>query len=78
MMVLKVTPVRNVLISKRCFRSERADLFFSKVVKEGSNLDVFDISDRKQKVLPLTEINKRNHRIIINGKKYFICSINAG
>lgn len=75
MTVLKITPVRNVLIGKRCFKSERADMFFSKVFGEGSNIDVFDVSDRKQKSLLVTEINKRNHRIIINDKRYFICSV---
>lgn len=78
MMVLKVTPIRNVLIGKRCFKSERPDMFFNKVIGEGSEIDVFDVSDRKQKVLAVTEINKRNHRMIINNKRYFICSINAG
>lgn len=78
MMVLKVTPVRNVLIGKSCFKSEKADMFFNKVIGEGSKIDVFDVSDRKQKALAVTEINKRNHRMIINDKKYFICSINAG
>lgn len=78
MVVLKVTPVRNVLIGKRCFKSEKADMFFNKVIGEGSKIDVFDVSDRKQKALAVTEINKRNHRMIINDKKYFICSINAG
>ncbi len=78
MFVLKVTPVRNVLIGKRCFKSERPDMFFNKVMGEGSKVDVFDVSDRKQKALAVTEINKRNHRMIINNKRYFICSINAG
>ena len=78
MMVLKVTPVRNVLIGKCCFRSEKPDMFYNKVVSEGSRINVFDISDRKQKALAVTEINKRNHRMIINNKKFFICSINAG
>ncbi|MCX7709707.1 MAG: hypothetical protein N2484_07630 [Clostridia bacterium] len=78
MMVLKVTPVRNVLIGKRCFKSEKSDLFFNKVVGEGTKIEVFDVSDRKQKVLSLTELNKRNHRMIINGKRYFICSVSAG
>ena len=78
MMVLKVTPVSNVLIGKRCFKSERTDMFFSKVVGEGAKVDVFDISDRKRKALAVNEINKRNHRMIINDKKYFICSVTAG
>lgn len=77
-MVLKVTPVRNVLIGKHCLKSESADMFFNKVVSEGSKIEVYDVSDRKQKELFVNEINKRYHRIIINGKKYFICSINAG
>jgi len=77
-MILKVTPVRNVLIGKRCFKSERPDMFFNKVIGEDSRIDVFDVSDKKQKALAVTEINKRNHRMIINDKKYFICSINAG
>lgn len=77
-MVLKVTPVRNVLIGKHCLKSESADMFFNKVVNEGSKIEVYDVSDRKQKELSVNEINKRYHRIIINGKKYFICSINAG
>lgn len=78
MIVLKVTPVRNVLISKRCYRSEKTDLFFSKVFAECAKVEVFDISDRKQKALPVNEINNRYHRIVINDKKYFICSINEG
>jgi hypothetical protein len=78
MTILKVTPVRNVLIGKRCFKSDRTDMFFSKVVGENSKVDVYDVSDRKQKELAVSDINKRNHRMIINGKKYFICSINAG
>lgn len=75
MYVLRVTPVRNVLIGKRCFKSERPDMFFNKVVEDGSKLEVYDVSDRKKKALEITEINKRNHRMIINDKKYFICSI---
>lgn len=78
MLILKVTPVRNVLIGKRCFKSEKPDMFFNKILGEDSSIDVFDVSDRKQKVLAITEINKRYHRMIINNKKYFICSINAG
>ncbi len=78
MIILKVTPVRNVLIGKGCVKSERPDMFFSKVMADSSKIDVFDVSDRKQKLIPVTEINKRNHRMIINNKKYFICSINAG
>lgn len=78
MMVLKVTPVRNVVISRRCFKSENADMFFSKVIGEGMKVEVFDVSDRKRKVLAAAEINKRNHRMIINNKRYFICSINVG
>ena len=56
-MILKVTPVRNVLIGKRCFKSERPDMFFNKVIGEDSRIDVFDVSDRKQKALAVTEIN---------------------
>jgi len=77
-MVLKVTPVRNVLIGKHCVKSENADMFFNKVVGEGTKVEVYDVSDRKQKELSVTEINKRYHRMIINGKRYYICSINAG
>ena len=77
MMILKVTPVRNVLISRRRFRSEREDMFFSKVVGEGAKIEVFDVSDRKLKTLSVIEINKKNHRMVINDKKYFICSINT-
>lgn len=78
MMILKVTPVRNVLIGQGRLKSERADMFFSKVVRKDSKIDVYDVSDRKMKELSVDEINKRNHRMIINDKKYFICSINAG
>lgn len=78
MIILMVTPVRNVLIGKRCLRSEKPDMFFSKVVGEGAKIEVFDVSDRKQKALSVSEINKRYHRMIINNKKYFICSIKAG
>jgi len=73
--VLRVTPVRNVLIGKRCFKSERPDMFFAKVIEGGSELEVYDVSDRKKKTLDVSEINKRNHRMIINDKRYFICSI---
>ena len=75
MYVLRVTPVRNVLIGKRCFKSEKPDMFFNKIVEVGSKLEVYDVSDRKIKTLNISEINKRNHRMIINDKKYFICSI---
>lgn len=75
MYVLRVTPVRNVLIGKRCFKSEKPDMFFNKIVEAGSKLEVYDVSDRKIKTLNISEINKRNHRMIINDKKYFICSI---
>ncbi|OPZ91831.1 MAG: hypothetical protein BWY74_01829 [Firmicutes bacterium ADurb.Bin419] len=75
MYVLRVTPVRNVLIGKRCFKSEKPDMFFNKVVEAGSKLEVYDVSDRKIKILDVSGINKRNHRMIINEKKYFICSI---
>lgn len=75
MFVLRVTPVRNVLIGKRCFKSEKPDMFFNKVIDAGSKLEVYDVSDRKNKILEVTEINKRNHRMVINDKKYFICSI---
>lgn len=78
MIILKVTPVRNVLIGKKCFRSDRPDMFINKVVNETFKIAVFDVSDRKSKALTYNEINKRNHRMIINDKKYFICSINAG
>lgn len=78
MVVLKVTPVRNVLIGKGCIKSESADMFFNKVIGDGSKVAVYDVSDRKQKVLCVNEINKRNHRMVINDKKYFICSISAG
>ncbi len=78
MTILMVTPVRNVVIGKQCLRSEKPDMFFSKVFGEGAKIEVFDISDRKRKALAATEINKRNHRMIINNKKYFICSIKAG
>lgn len=77
-MILKVTPVRNVLIGQGRLKSEGADMFFNKVVGEGVKVEVFDVTDRKQKALPVAEINKRNHRMIINDKRYFICSINAG
>ncbi|HOV28202.1 MAG TPA: hypothetical protein PK566_17835 [Pseudobacteroides sp.] len=77
MTVLKVTPVRNVLISKGCFKSEREDMFYNKVVQDGAKVEVFDVSDRKQKELTVNELNKRKHRMIINNKRYFICSIIA-
>jgi len=73
--ILRVTPVRNVLIGKRCYKSDSPEMFFSKVVEEHSNIEVYDVSDRKKKVLNISEINKRNHRMIINGKRYYICTI---
>ena len=78
MTVLKVTPVRNVLIGKGCVKSESADMFFCKIVRDGTKIDVFDVSDRKKKELSVNEINKRNHRMLINDKKYFICSVSNG
>ncbi|MFZ5989942.1 MAG: hypothetical protein ACOYWZ_22825 [Bacillota bacterium] len=75
MIVLKVTPIRNVLIGKRCFKSEKTDMFFSKVVNEGSKIDVYDVVERKQKAVFITDLNRRNHRMIINNKRYFICSV---
>lgn len=75
MFVLRVTPVRNVLIGKRCVKSEKPDMFFNKVAEAGSKVEVYDVSDRKIKTLNVSEINKRNHRMIINEKKYYICSI---
>ena len=75
MFVLRITPVRNVLIGKRCYKSERPDMFYNKVVDDGAKIEVYDVSNRKSKSLDVTEINKRNHRLIINDKKYFICSI---
>lgn len=76
-MILQVTPIKNVLIAKRCFRSESTNMFINKIVGEGTKIDVFDVSDRKQKTLAVHEINKRNHRMLINEKKYFICSIGS-
>jgi hypothetical protein len=75
MFVLRVTPIRNVLIGKRCYKSEKPDMFFNKVVETGSKIEVYDVSDRKVKMLNVSEINKRNHRMVINDKRYFICSI---
>lgn len=77
MFIMKVTPVRNVQIGKRCVKSLSADLFFNKVFYEDSKIDVFDVSDRKMKSLSVNEIKKMNHRMIINDKKYFICSIHS-
>jgi hypothetical protein len=78
MIILKVTPVRNVLIGKKCFKSERPDMFINKVIDQDTKLEIFDVSSRKLKTVNSNEINKRYHRMIINNKKYFICSINAG
>ncbi len=78
MVVMKVTPVKNVLISKRCYKSESTDLFFNKVVNEDTKVSVYDVSDRKQKVLAVSDINIRNHRMVINDRKFFICSIRNG
>ena len=75
MKVLLVTPASYVLINRRCFKSEKADLFFSKVVNDGSVIEVYDIADRRQKALNIAELNARKHRMIINNKKFFICSI---
>ncbi|MDP4181878.1 MAG: hypothetical protein Q8942_12385 [Bacillota bacterium] len=77
MVVLKVTPVRNVLIGKGCYKSERTDMFYNKVVNDGSKVEVFDVSDRRHKALLVSQLNKRNHRMLINNKRYFICSIVA-
>ncbi|HEX3028288.1 MAG TPA: hypothetical protein VHT34_03050 [Clostridia bacterium] len=78
MVVMKVTPVKNVLISKRCYKSESTDLFFNKVVNDDTKVSVYDVSDRKQKVLAISDINIRNHRMVINDRKFFICSIRNG
>lgn len=68
MVILKVTPVRNVLINKCCFKSENSDMFFCKVYKDGSKINVFDITDKKEKELLAREINIKRHRMIINDK----------
>lgn len=78
MMILKVTPVRNVIISKHCFKSDKPDMFFCKVVGEDSKVEIYDVAERKQKALTATDLVKRNHRVIINNKMYFICSIIEG
>ncbi|AEV69850.1 hypothetical protein Clocl_3351 [Acetivibrio clariflavus DSM 19732] len=75
MFILRVTPARNVLIGKQCYKSDRPDMFFSKIVEDCTKIEVYDVSDRKKKLLNVSEINRRNHRMIINGKRYFICSI---
>lgn len=77
MVILNVTPVRNVLISKGCFKSERMDMFFNKVFSGNDKIDVYDVTDRKSKTIFVSQIIKRKHRIIINGKKFFICSIRS-
>lgn len=75
MVIIKVTPVGNVLINKKCFKSHNEELFFNKVVPDGSKVCVYDIKEKSNKFIEPFKINTRNHRIIINNKKFFICSI---
>jgi len=70
-----VTPVKNVIIGKKCFKSEKMDMFFNKVLYEGTEIEVYDISDRKQKTIDVGVIDAAKHRMIINNKKFFICKI---
>jgi hypothetical protein len=75
MIIVKVTPVGNVLINKRCFKSMNLELFYNKVIYDGEKVIVYDVKDRKSKSVEAGEINTKIHRMIINDKKFFICSM---
>jgi hypothetical protein len=75
MFVLKVTPESNVNVKKRCFRSDRLDFFFSKVYYHGDKIDVYDLKDKIRKKLEISEISNCQHRIVINERRFYICSI---
>lgn len=75
MVIVKVTPVGNVLINKKCFKSLNVELFYNKIIKEGEKIIVYDVKDKKNKALTASEINARIHRMVINNKKFFICSM---
>jgi hypothetical protein len=75
MIIMKVTPVGNVLINKRQFKSANMELFYNKVIYDGEKILVYDVKDRKFKTIKAEEIDMRIHRMIINNKKFFICSM---
>jgi len=75
MMIFTVTPVSNVLINKRCFKSENLEYFFNKIFDEGSEIEVYDVVDKKQKLVHVCEINTGKHRIVINNKRFYICKV---
>ena len=75
MIIMKVTPVGNVLINKRQFKSANLELFYNKVIYDGEKIFVYDVKDRKFKYIIADEIDSRIHRMIINNKKFFICSM---
>lgn len=77
MFVLKVTPESNVNVKKRCFKSDRLDYFFSKVYYQGDKVDVYDMKDKKRKQLEIAEISNCQHRIMINERRFYICSIHS-
>jgi hypothetical protein len=77
MVIFTVTPVSNVLINRRCFKSENLENFFSKVFDEEAMIDVYDVTDKKQKALYVSEINIGRHRIVINDRKFFICKVSS-
>ena len=74
MIVLRVTPESNVNVKKRCFKSDRLDYFFSKVYYCGDKVDVYDVKDKKRKQLEISEVSSYQHRIVINERKFYICS----
>lgn len=75
MLIVKVTPIGNVVISKKCFKSENIELFYNKVIEDDSKVNVYDIKDKMIKLINPFEINSRIHRMLINNKKFFICSM---
>lgn len=75
MVIAKVTPVGNVMINKRCFKSENLELFYDKIIDDGAKVNVYDVRDKKNKLLDVSELNSRSHRMVINDRKFFICSL---
>ncbi|MCX7748137.1 MAG: hypothetical protein N2645_14815 [Clostridia bacterium] len=75
MFMVKVTPVRNVLINERRYKSNKSEFFFNKVIDDQSLVQVYDVKERMHKLLNISEINAIKHRMVINDKRFFICSM---
>jgi hypothetical protein len=75
MRIFTVTPERNVLINRNCFRSENPDLFFSKVVSDDTLIEIYDTLEKKNRTVFLKELNIKKHRLMINNKRFYICAV---